>query len=975
MKKIFLWFCLSFQCFYSFSQNAPSPIDAWVDSVFNSLTPEQKIAQLMVVRMSSIDLKTRIVTFYDSSVEQAIRKYNIGGICLFQGGPVKQANLINHMQSIAQTPILISIDAETGLGMRMLDSVMALPRQMMLGAVQNPDIVYRYGKWVGQQCRREGIQVNYAPVVDVNNNPDNPVINDRSFGEDKFKVASYAIQYMNGLTDMGIMSCAKHFPGHGDVAVDSHYDLPLINKSKQQLDSLELYPFRELFKAGVPSVMVAHLSVPAIDNTANHPTSISYNAITKLMRDEMGYQGISFTDALDMKGIAKYYSAGEISAQSLIAGNDMLCLPGDIPGSIKKIKDAIRKKKLTWDDLNGRVKKVLRAKYKYGLANWKMVNTNNLWQDLNSNSAAVRREVSQNALTLLRNEDNLGFPIEPNKNAKIAFLGLGLKKDNAFAKRMRRDYNADVFLFDYNDDAARIPSLVQLLKTRYDAVVIGVHSYNRFPANNFGVSENAFQLLKQVQSETHASTFVFGNPYLIRNFCAAKNIVACYEDDPITQDVAADLVNGTLAARGKLPVTVCPEFRYGSGISMQLLPFGNPELIGIDTKKLSVIDSLANNAILNHATPGCVVLAVKDARIVYYKAFGYTTYDSSEATNLESIYDMASVTKVCATTISVMRLYDQGKLDIKKKLGYYLPWVRGTNKENLFLEDILLHQAGLKASTTYYRETIDTITGIPLKGFYEKNRSPEYSIRVADSMYERNDCVDSFYARILQGPLSANGQYVYSDNDFIFLGKVVEAVSGMTLDQYVEKEFYKPLGLTSIGFKPRDHFTLNRVAPTENEKSFRMQLLRGDVHDPGAAMFGGVAGHAGLFSDAYDLAVILQMLLDGGRFNGQYFFSPATVQFFSGYGSAISRRGFGFDKPEKDNDTRKEPYPCLSASPLTIGHTGFTGTCVWADPKYNLSFVFLSNRVCPDGGTNLKLSTLSVRGNIQEAVYQALIAK
>jgi len=975
MKKIFLWFCLSFQCLYSFSQNAPSPIDAWVDSVFNSLTPEQKIAQLMVVRMSSIDLKTRIVTFYDSSVEQAIRKYNIGGICLFQGGPVKQANLINHMQSIAQTPILISIDAETGLGMRMLDSVMALPRQMMLGAVQNPDIVYRYGKWVGQQCRREGIQVNYAPVVDVNNNPDNPVINDRSFGEDKFKVASYAIQYMNGLTDMGIMSCAKHFPGHGDVAVDSHYDLPLINKSKQQLDSLELYPFRELFKAGVPSVMVAHLSVPAIDNTANHPTSISYNAITKLMRDEMGYQGISFTDALDMKGIAKYYSAGEISAQSLIAGNDMLCLPGDIPGSIKKIKDAIRKKKLTWDDLNGRVKKVLRAKYKYGLANWKMVNTNNLWQDLNSNSAAVRREVSQNALTLLRNEDNLGFPIEPNKNAKIAFLGLGLKKDNAFAKRMRRDYNADVFLFDYNDDAARIPSLVQLLKTRYDAVVIGVHSYNRFPANNFGVSENAFQLLKQVQSETHASTFVFGNPYLIRNFCAAKNIVACYEDDPITQDVAADLVNGTLAARGKLPVTVCPEFRYGSGISMQLLPFGNPELIGIDTKKLSVIDSLANNAILNHATPGCVVLAVKDARIVYYKAFGYTTYDSSEATNLESIYDMASVTKVCATTISVMRLYDQGKLDIKKKLGYYLPWVRGTNKENLFLEDILLHQAGLKASTTYYRETIDTITGIPLKGFYEKNRSPEYSIRVADSMYERNDCVDSFYARILQGPLSANGQYVYSDNDFIFLGKVVEAVSGMTLDQYVEKEFYKPLGLTSIGFKPRDHFTLNRVAPTENEKSFRMQLLRGDVHDPGAAMFGGVAGHAGLFSDAYDLAVILQMLLDGGRFNGQYFFSPATVQFFSGYGSAISRRGFGFDKPEKDNDTRKEPYPCLSASPLTIGHTGFTGTCVWADPKYNLSFVFLSNRVCPDGGTNLKLSTLSVRGNIQEAVYQALIAK
>ena len=975
MKKLLLIFFILFQCISSFSQNSNLSKDAWVDSVFNSLTPDQRIAQLMVVRMSSIDPKTRVVTFYDSAVEDAIRKYDIGGICLFQGGPVKQANLVNHMQAIAQTPILISIDAENGLGMRMLDSVMALPRQMMLGAVDNPDIVYRYGRWVGQQCRRAGIQVNYAPVVDINNNPDNPVINDRSFGEDKYKVAAYGIQYMKGLTDMGVMACAKHFPGHGDVSVDSHVDLPLINKTKQQLDSLELYPFREMFKAGVPSVMVAHLSVPAIDNAANKPTSISYNTITELMRTEMGYKGISFTDALEMKGVAKYYPAGEVSAQSLIAGNDMLCLPGDIPGSMKKIKAAIRKKKLNWDDLNLRVKKILAAKYQYGLAQMKPVNTVNLWRDLNANSAAIRREVAQHAITLLRNDDDASFPIAPNLNGRVAFLGLGLRTDNAFARRMRRDYNADVFYFNYTEDAGRVSTLVDVLKSKYETVIIGIHNYNRFPANNFGISRVALDLVKTVQSQSHTATFVFGNPYLVKNFCDAKNIIACYEDDPITQDVAADLLNGKMAAKGKLPVTVCPDFVYGKGLITQLLPFGNPEAEGIDTRKLGAIDSLANNAILNHATPGCVVLVAKDGKIVYYKAFGYTSYDSTEAVNLESIYDMASVTKVCATTISVMRLYDQGKLDIHQKLGFYLPWVRGSDKENLVLEDILLHQAGLKAWIPFFRETIDTITGIPFAGYYEKTWSPHYSIRVADSMYMRTDWRDTMYKRMVQSPLTANGQYIYSDNDFIFLGKVVEALSGMSLDEYVEKEFYRPLGLSSIGFKPRDHFALGRVSPTENEKLFRLQLLRGDVHDPGSAMFGGVAGHAGLFADAYDLAVILQMILEGGKFNGQYFFSPATVQLFSGYRSAISRRGLGFDKPEKDNDKRKEPYPCLSASPLTIGHTGFTGTCVWTDPKYNLSFIFLSNRVNPEGGTNLKLSTLSVRGNIQEAIYQALIAK
>ena len=971
----------------SAQRTSPLAANEWVDSVFHTLNDDEKIAQLMIVRLSSIDLKTRKVTFYDSTVTELIRQYNIGGICLFQGGPVTQVNFINHFQSIAKTPLLISIDAENGLGMRMLDSVTALPRQMMMGAVDNPQLIYLYGRLVGEQCRRAGIQVNYAPVVDINNNPDNPVINDRSFGEDKYKVAELGTMYMKGLQDAGVMACAKHFPGHGDVSVDSHYDLPVINKNRSQLDSLELYPFRELFKAGIDGAMMAHLYIPAIDNSPNRATSISYNNVTKLLKQDLGFIGLSFTDALDMKGVTKYFPGGEASLQSLIAGNDMLCLPEDIPGSISKIKRAVKSGNLSWDAIDAHVKKVLFIKYKYGLNHWRPIETRNLARDLNFKTDELRKLIAASAITVLNNDDRL-LPLAPiaehgslakttptpgDRDKRVAYLGIGLNKDNAFAKRMRSDYNADVFYFNYVEDLTRVATTVQLLKTRYDVVVIGLHGYNRFPARNFGISAPAFELLHQVQEQCKAITFVFGNPYAVKNFCSAKNLVVCYEDDDITQDVAAEVLSGEMGAVGKLSVTVCPELHYGAGIktsTLQTAESGNRKL---KESSLKVIDSIANDAIQQHAIPGCSVLVVKDGKIVYDKSFGYYNYDSTEKVNLETIYDLASVTKICATTMSLMKLYDEGRLDLHKKLGDYLPWVRGTEKQNLVIDDILLHQAGLKAWIPFYRETIDTLTGIPLQGYYSKTKTSIYDIRVADSMYMRHDWRDTMYKRILESPMTAIGKYIYSDNDFIFLGKIVEQITGMTLNDYVQKEFYNKLGLVTTGFKPRHRFSLDRIAPTEHEKYFRMQILDGDVHDPGAAMFGGVAGHAGLFSTGYDLAVLMQMVLDGGKYNGYYFFSPETIKLFTAYHSEVSRRGYGFDKPEKDNAKRKDPYPCLSASPETFGHTGFTGTCVWVDPKYNLIFVFLSNRVNPEGGVNNKLSSMNVRSNIQETIYHALI--
>ena len=981
MRKFYwLFFILQMSFFVAQTQtrlNNPMAARQWVDSVFNSLSPDQRIAQLMILRLSAYDFKTRTPIYYDSAVAADIKIYNVGGICPFQGNPVQLVTIINNLQSIAKTPLMTCIDAEWGVGMRLFDSVSALPHQMMLGAMQDASIVYQYGKIVAEQCKRLGINVNYAPVVDINNNPNNPVINDRSFGEDKYKVALFGIKYMQGLQDAGIMACAKHFPGHGDVSVDSHLDLPVINKTMAQLDSLELYPFREIFKAGISSVMMAHLYIPAIDNTANRATSISSKNVNGLMRNTIGYQGLTFTDALEMQGVKKYFPDGQASAQSLIAGNDMLCLPGDVAQSVQKIKDAINSKQLSWADIDLHCKRVLLAKYQYGMNHFVPINPANITEDLNSNIPAMKKLVAENALTLLHKTSDDFFPLKPNSTATdkdVVYVGIGINQDNAFAKRMRSEYGADVFYFDYKADAIRILSTVALIKKRYKNVVIGIHDYDRRPANNFGIAAAAIALAAQLQEETNCISFVFGNPYAIKNFCTAKNLVACYEDDEYTQNAAVDFLEGKISAKGKLPVTVCKAYPFGSGINttVAILPSVNPAVAGLDISKLKTIDLIAENAISKGATPGCVVLVVKDGKVAYQKAYGHLNYNDPTLVTIETAYDMASVTKICATTISIMRLYEQGKIDLKKELGNYLPIVKGSNKEHLLIENILLHQAGLIAYIPFYREVIDTITGIPFAKYFAHQKTDSFSIRVAGNLFLRKDYNDTMYQRILLSALGAPNKYIYSDNDFIFLGKVVEAISGLPLNDYVKREFYQPLGLTTAGFRPREYLPLNQIAPTENEKQFRMEQIQGDVHDPGAAMFGGVAGHAGLFSDAYDIAVIMQMLLNGGEINGTRYFKKSTVDLFTAYHSAISRRGYGFDKPEKDNATRPEPYPCLSASPLSFGHTGFTGTCTWADPEKKLVYVFLSNRVAPVGNNPL-LGKMNVRPDIQEAIYKAII--
>ncbi len=974
MKKVFLLLVIILagrvvraQQFYAQTPQAMH----WVDSVYKSLTKAQRVAQLIVMRES--ERTPNGPKYYDSAVVANIIKYNIGALCQFQGNPVQQALFTNRFQQLAKTPIMMCIDGETGIGMRMIDSVMKFPDQLTLGAVQDTALIYRIGRAMGAQCKREGIQVDYAPVVDINNNPNNPVIGFRSFGEDKYKVALFATMIMRGLQDEGVLACAKHFPGHGDVSVDSHVDLPVINKTMAQLDSMELYPFKQLFAAGVGSVMVAHLSIPAIDTTTHLPTSLSKNNVNDLLRHQLGYTGISFTDALEMKGVAKYYPDSEGALQSLMAGNDMLCLPGDIDGSIAKILLAIKKHQLDKNDIAARIKKVLLVKYHLGLHTVQPISTDNIAADLNAAVPALRAEVAQNALTLLQMKQPGLVPVQTNK--RLAYVGIGLTEGNTISNALRNQLNADVYYFDYKADSAKALLLLQSLQGKYGTVIIGLHKLSKYPANNFGLSKTAIQLVKDLQQVAPAITMVFGNPYAVKNVCAMPNLIACYEDDAIFQHAAFDWLMGRFNANGKLPVSVCEAFPFGYSVTQQsvALPFASPESVGMSTAALAGIDSVANDAIAKHATPGCVVLVARKGKVVFNKAYGFMSYDSTQAVTTGTLYDLASVTKISATTVSVMKLYEQGKLDITKTLGDYLPWVRGTDKAGLTLENVLLHQAGLNPFIPFYTETIDTATGKPKKGIYASVADSVYSIPVAKDMYLRKDWTDTMYQRILKSKLGTSDKYVYSDNDFIFLGKIVEQITGKTLDAYTHETFYAPLQMATTMFNPSKTIALKNIAPTETEKIFRNQSLRGYVHDPGAAMFGGVAGHAGLFSSAYDLAKLYQLLLNGGELNGLQLLDKNTISFFTAYHSNISRRGLGFDKPEKDNAMRKEAYPSISTSPATFGHTGFTGTCVWADPAKDLIYIFLSNRVNPQGGANGKLGELNVRPKIQEIIYHAIL--
>ncbi len=958
---------------FPFLPDSPSPdparvlARAWVDSVFKSMNQEERIAQLIFIRAYS-NKGAR----HTRHVKELITQKKVGGLVFFQGSPVRQAMLTNEYQKLSKVPLFISIDGEWGLGMR-LDSVLSFPHQMMLGAIQDSLLIYEVGKMIGEQCKRIGVQINFAPDVDINNNPDNPVINDRSFGENKYKVANWGIQLMRGMQSTGVMAVAKHFPGHGDTQVDSHKTLPVINKSMKQLQELELYPFQQMINYGVEGVMVAHLDIPAIDNRPHRPMSLSKKAITDLLRNTMGFNGLVFTDALEMKGVSGYYKDGRAGVEALKAGNDILLLPKNVDQCIAAIQKAVANGELHLSDIYKRVKKVLMAKYMAGLNDWQPVETKNLTADLNRGITALNRELDIEAITALNNENYL-LPFPKNDPSRIALLTVGGRL-REFTEQALSYHKADTFNFSADESIAKADNLAEKLKSDYDKIIIAVGNYHRYPAGRYGLSEPEIQLIQQLQEEKRVVTIAFGNPYAIRYFTHGAATIAAYNDAETMQLTAADLLFGAFDPRGKLPVTVSREFPSKTGLKdfsfkRVYLPFQYPSRLGISEVGLKKVDSIAKDAIAKKATPGCEILAMKEGKIFYHKSFGHFTYDKKEAVQKNTIYDLASVTKVAATTMAVMRLYDEGKLKLEGTLGEYLPWLRGTNKANLTVKNVMLHQAGFIPDFSI--GSFFDKNGKPNPDIFHDTRDARYSIHVAQNLYMRNDYEDTLKALIRNSRLYKNPKYVYSDIDFQLMGYIVEEITGLPLGEYIKRTLYDPMGLMTTGFKPRKRFPLSRIAPTECEKGFRQQCLHGDVHDPRSALAGEVAGHAGLFSDAYDLGALMQMTLNGGTLDGVRYLDSSTLKLFTSYQSDISRRGIGWDKRAKDQSKFHYPYPSKYCSPEVYGHYGYTGTCIWADPEYGFVYIFLSNRVNPRGGANTTLEHLDVRSKVMDAFYEAM---
>jgi beta-glucosidase-like glycosyl hydrolase/CubicO group peptidase (beta-lactamase class C family) len=938
----------------------------WVDSVYNSLNLNQRIAQLLVVRANQSG------EGYFRNIQKYIKKYNIGGVTFFKNSPVKQALITNHWQSLSKTPLLISIDGEYGVGMR-LDSIFKFPFQITLGAIQNDSLIYKMGKEIAWQCKRLGIQMNFAPVIDINVNPKNPVINSRSFGEDKYNVSRKGIMYMKGLQDEGIIATAKHFPGHGDTGSDSHHTLPIIKHNKIRLNDIELFPFKELIKQNLGGIMIAHLYIPAYEKGKNIASTLSPTIVTDLLKKDLNFKGLIVTDALDMKGVTKYFKSGVIEVKALQAGNDILLLPADVSKAIKKIRKAVGKGVLSKKLIEERCKKVLGYKYKAGLNNLKKIKIKNIVVDINHNRAKfLNRKLYEEALTIVKNQDSL-LPLKRLDTLKIASLIIGNTEKGIFQKRLDLYANVDHFYTKSDITQKEQNKLFSQLKN-YNAVIVGIQNTGISVRKKFGITSSAINFVNTLQKQNKIIFDLFANPYALAYFKTEQihAVIVSYQDNYDTHDLSAQLIFGGIEAKGKLPVTINREYPLYTGIHTNKirLAYTTPEYFGISKQDILKVDSIALHGIKEKAYPGCQVLAAKDGKVFYHKSFGKHTYLSKNKVDNMDIYDVASLTKIVASTISVMRLYENNVFDLDRPVSDYLHYLKGTNKENIILRDLLTHQAQFQAWIPYYRSTLNAKKKQD-PDVYRNKISEKFPTRVAENLYIRRNYAYRIMDSIIISPLREKKDYKYSDLGFYVLARAIESICNMPLDEYTRLNFYNSLGLTTLGYLPREHFSLTRIIPTENDVEFRKQLLHGDVHDPGAAMLGGVCGHAGVFSNSNDLAVILQLMLNKGVYGGQKYFEKSTVEEFTRYQFPLNenRRGLGFDKPLLEYDA-KGPN-CKSASEKSYGHSGFTGTYMWADPKNNLIYIFLSNRVHPNA-SNPRIYKLDIRTNIHEAFYEAL---
>ena len=977
IKKYLLGvFVLAFSSAQCLAQDAET---RWVDSVYNSLTLEQQVAQLICMRANLPDKP------FDENVAAYIKKYNIGGVCFFRADADAQVKQTNEWQAMAQTPLMVSIDAEWGLAMRVKKTI-AYPYQMTLGAISDDQAIYEMGQQVAEQCQRMGIHVNFAPVADVNSNAANPIIGMRSFGENPQMVGEKATAYALGMQSKGLITTMKHFPGHGNTSTDSHLTLPTVTRTMEEVRDIELAPFRYMIEQGVNGAMVGHLYFPAIETVKNTSSSLSHGVVTDLLKTEMGFEGLIFTDGLDMKGVSEKVRQDSVPYAAFMAGNDVLILPTNVPFAIKTIKAAAERDPKVAARVEESCKKILHYKYRAGLNHYQPVSRTNLMEDLKKQTYYdLRQRLYEQAVTMLRNDDNV-IPLANNK--KIAVVTIGNTKNDVDNGLVEYGYNTTSFVVSKDGIGKKSAEWLKKLEA-FDLVVVSIEKTNMMADKNYGINDETVKFFNRLVAQNDVILNLFACPYALDRFRinnSVKGVVIGYQDEVPAVNAVVKLLSGELEANGTLPVSV-NKFKCGDGIVANVPanksndelgelpgygdaidPLNETTTVALDDKYVKRLDSVAKYGIRNKAYPGCQIIAMKDGQVVYDKCFGTFTYGGGHSVQHDDLYDIASCTKIFASTLAIMKLYDDGLIDLNKTLGDFFPYLKGKAHGKLKLIDIMTHQAGLKAWVPFYKVTIDE--NGPMKEFYSDEMNESHTVRVAENLFLVSDYPDRIFDSVSKTPLGKK-KYLYSDMGFYYMPKIVKLITNQSIEDYLNEKYYQPLNLSHICYQPLNHFTREQIAPTENDTVFRKQLVWGDVHDQAAAMFGGVAGHAGLFSNAHDLAVLMQMLLNGGTYDGVQYLKPETVKYFTKAPFAVSnenRRGIGFDKlPLKKKGT------CTASklgSMKGFGHTGFTGTFVWADPENNTVIVFLSNRVHPSADAN-KLMRLNIRTKLHDILYEA----
>ena len=935
----------------------------WVDSVYNSMTLKEKVGQLFMPMVFSNQTDKE-----HQEIIKQIKENKIGGLIFSKGGPIRQAKLTNKYQAASKLPMLISIDAEWGLGMR-LDSTVSFPWNMTLGAIKDNKLIKKTGYNIGEHCKRLGIHFNFAPVVDINTNPKNPIIGNRSFGEDRVNVTNKALAFMQGMQEAGVLASAKHFPGHGDTETDSHKTLPTISFSEQRIDSVELYPYKQLIKNDLASVMVAHLNIPSLEPKVGFPSTLSENIVTNLLKKKLQFKGLIFTDALNMKGASNFSKSEDVDLAAFKAGNDMLLISGNIAKGINKISEAYNDGDITEERLAHSVKKILMAKYKVGLNNYKPVVMANLVEDLNRLQDDVLNEtLIENALTVVKNNTNL-LPLRKLETKTIAYVKLGDDNGTFFLNELKK------YTKVHEISAKNLDELISKLNN-YNTVIVGFHKSNESPWKDYKFSNKELLWLYEIARTNTTILSVFAKPYALLDLKTSENlesILVAYQNSAIAQQKAAQLIFGAIPSKGVLPVTSGDEFKVGEGIhfsSLSRLSYGLPESVGMNSEKLAKLDSVAQYAVDSIMTPGIQLLVARKGKVVYSKNFGKHTYQGNQKVRFSDIYDIASLTKIVATLPLVMELEEKGIITLDSKLSEILPEFKGTNKADVTIKAMLSHYAQLKPWIPFYVSTLDSVTKKPDAKYYRRKLSNNYDIEVANKLFLRSDYQDSIQGIIKDSDMLERLRYRYSDLPYYILKKFIEKHYDQPLDKLVQQHFYKPLGANYTTYKPRERFSKTQIVPSEIDEYFRYQEIHGYVHDMGAAMQNGVGGHAGVFSNANDIAKIMQMYLQKGYYGGHRYFKTQTLEKFNEcyYCESDNRRGVGFDKPQLD----EEGPTCGCVSMTSFGHSGFTGTYAWADPEAEIVYVFMANRTYPTSTNGNKLLRENIRTEIQRLIYEAI---